>query len=251
MGRPCGYTPRMGAKICDQLAQGKSLTEICDQPGYPDRGTVRRWVSAQPAFRASYESSRLAWADELFEEIVVIADKARQIAEDADAREGNANAAVAALREEIRAKMWVCARLRPDRYGDRSAIEMTGAGGGPLVEPPDPARIATALAAVLAANRSRAPVFDHEHVEARQGGETPAAIGVAADPVPALQASSAPSLATPERREFNPANGQVIRRSLLTGESPGDGISAHATRYCDFLESKVARLPVRYSRRRD
>jgi hypothetical protein len=157
-GRPCGYTVRMGAKICDQLAQGKSLTEICDQPGYPDRGTVRRWVAAQPDFRTSYESSRLAWADELFEQIVTIANQARQIAEAADARDGNSNAAIAALREEIRAKMWVCARLRPDKYGDRAAVELSGRDGEPLIPEADPRRLALALHSILAASRPQQPL---------------------------------------------------------------------------------------------
>jgi hypothetical protein len=136
LGRPCGFTERRGAQICDQLSQGKSLTQICDQPGYPDRGTVRRWIAARPDFRTAYEASRLAWADELFEQIVTLADQAREIAEAADAREGNSNAAIAALREEIRAKMWVCARLRPDKYGDRTTL--AGDPENPLIPQSDP-----------------------------------------------------------------------------------------------------------------
>jgi hypothetical protein len=139
------YSPELAAAICDQLADGRSLRQICASPDMPDRRTVGRWVVQYAEFREQYEAARLLWADELFEEIADLSARARSIAEDAETRGFNSHAAVGALREEIRAKMWVCARLRPDRYGDRTAI--TGANGRDLIpeRAADPERAAQAL----------------------------------------------------------------------------------------------------------
>jgi hypothetical protein len=129
------FDPAIAERICADLADGKSLTVICRAPGMPDRSTVRRWLAdpANASFREAYHAARLAWADALFEEIAELAAQARQLAEDAEARGFNAHAAVGALREEVRAKMWVCARLRPDKYGDRVSTEITGKDGKNLI----------------------------------------------------------------------------------------------------------------------
>src|SRR3954447_16979313 len=145
------FDPEIGQRICDELSAGRSLTVICRAPGMPDRHTVMRWANASPEFRAQYDAARLAWADALFEEIAELGEEARRAAEAADAKGGNAAAAVAAIREEIRAKMWVCSRLRPDKYGDRAAVEVTGAGGKDLIpeRASDPQRVAHAVLLLL------------------------------------------------------------------------------------------------------
>jgi hypothetical protein len=53
--------------------------------------------------------------------------------------------------------MWVCARLRPDKYGDRIATEISGSGGKDLVpeRAADPDRIAQALLLMLSAPDAR------------------------------------------------------------------------------------------------
>jgi hypothetical protein len=154
---PTRYTPELVQTICDQLASGKSLRQICAAPDMPDRHTVRRWVVQHPDFREQYEEARLLWADELFEQIAEISAQARRIAEEAEGKGLNAHATVAALREEIRGLMWVCARLRPDKYGDRVSAEVSGLGGRDLIpeRAADPDRIAHALLLMLSAPGSR------------------------------------------------------------------------------------------------
>jgi hypothetical protein len=157
MVMPTRYTPELAQTICDQLASGKSLRQICAAPDMPDRHTVRRWVVQHPEFREQYEAARLLWADELFEQIAEISAQARRIAEEAEGKGLNAHATVAALREEIRGLMWVCARLRPDKYGDRISAEVSGPGGKDLIpeRAADPERIAQALLLMVAAPGSR------------------------------------------------------------------------------------------------
>jgi hypothetical protein len=158
---PSRYTPELTQAICDQLASGKSLRQICAAPDMPDRHTVRRWVVQHPEFREQYEAARLLWADELFEQIAEISTQARRIAEEAEVKGLNAHATVAALREEIRALMWVCGRLAPHRYGDRVVTEVTGPNGrdlAPSAATPDRvARVFLALAERLPGSVPRLP----------------------------------------------------------------------------------------------
>jgi transposase-like protein len=154
---PTRYTPELVQTICDQLASGKSLRQICAAPDMPDRHTVRRWVVQYPEFREQYEAARLLWADELFEQIAELSAQARRIAEEAEGKGLNAHATVAALREEIRGLMWVCARLRPDKYGDRISAEVSGLGSKDLIpeRAADPDRIAQALLLMIEAPVAR------------------------------------------------------------------------------------------------
>jgi hypothetical protein len=42
IGRPSKYTKALGDRICAQIAEGKSLRTICDNPDMPDKATVFR-----------------------------------------------------------------------------------------------------------------------------------------------------------------------------------------------------------------
>ena len=164
---PSRYTPELAQTICDQLASGKSLRQICAAPDMPDRHTVRRWVVQHPEFREQYEAARLLWADEIFEQIAEISAQARRIAEEAEGKGLNAHATVAALREEVRGLMWVCARLRPDKYGDRVSTEITGANGKDLI--PDNAAAADRLAGVFIALAQTMPRIGVRKADSGEG----------------------------------------------------------------------------------
>ena len=43
------FDPNLAQRICELLADGKSLTAICRDPEMPDRHTVRRWLADPPA----------------------------------------------------------------------------------------------------------------------------------------------------------------------------------------------------------
>ena len=64
------YSAEIGAKICGDLAQGKTLTSICKDKSLPSAATVITWIQdpAHP-MTAAYNQSRLVGyqirADEL------------------------------------------------------------------------------------------------------------------------------------------------------------------------------------------
>src|SRR5260370_31417661 len=68
-GRPTLKTPELCAKICERLAQGETLTDICRDATMPDWSTVHRWAARCDAFRndlaRAREQQAEVWADEV------------------------------------------------------------------------------------------------------------------------------------------------------------------------------------------
>ena len=62
---------------------------------------------------------------------------------------------VQAIRVEIDTLKWLLAKMLPKKYGDRAAIEMTGAEGKPLVPEPVPQGPLAELAVMLAEARAK------------------------------------------------------------------------------------------------
>ena len=83
----------------------------------------------------------------LAEQIEARANQSLQIASDAVKAGENPNAAVAALRVELENKRWLLAKQAPATYADLNRVEMTGAGGTPLIpaEPLDISKLALAM----------------------------------------------------------------------------------------------------------
>jgi hypothetical protein len=117
MGRPSQFTPKIGADICERIAQGKSMVTVCKEIGF-SYTSVQKWLRDYPDFATSYARAREDQADFHADEIVAIAD------EEEDPQRAKVR---------IDARKWVAAKMRPKKYGDRVTQEHTGADGGPMV----------------------------------------------------------------------------------------------------------------------
>jgi hypothetical protein len=116
------YVPEIGVKICAELAEGKSLVEVCKTKGFPSRATVYRWLRESEEFRTIMSLAHDDQADAIADDVLKIADSA-----------GKTKAAINKARLQIDARKWYAAKVRPKKYGDRITQEHTGEGGGPLV----------------------------------------------------------------------------------------------------------------------
>jgi hypothetical protein len=140
--RPSEYTPERGAEICEQMAQGKSLHSILQQPGMPDRMTVVRWLASYEDFRAIYAHAREVGLDHFAE--LTLAE-----AEDETAPE---KSQLARLKWD--ARRWHLSKMLPRKYGERITQEHIGADGAPigvnaLVANLTPPQIAAGIRALL------------------------------------------------------------------------------------------------------
>ncbi|MFK4444650.1 hypothetical protein ABH944_004846 [Caballeronia udeis] len=111
------FTQVLFDKICDQLADGKSLREICEKKGMPNRKTFHVWCKNSQELKAQYDEACLDREDAIFDDILYIGDTAK------DSKLGKL---------AMDAKQWTLARMNRKKYGNHITEEMVGANGGPI-----------------------------------------------------------------------------------------------------------------------
>lgn len=116
--------------ICERIADGESLRTICSDVDMPNKATVFRWLANDTALSDQYARAREAQADALFDEMLDIADNARN---DWMERGGEDDAGYSLNGEHIqRSKLridtrkWMAGKMRPKVYGDK--IDVTSGG---------------------------------------------------------------------------------------------------------------------------
>jgi len=141
MARPSDFTQELADLICERLAEGESLREICRDDDMPNKATVFRWLAAKQEFSDQYARAREEQAETLADEIVEIADEECTMVRSekhpgvkADDDAGNLevvfdSTAVARNRLRVDARKWVASKLKPKKYGDRVTNEHTGEVG--------------------------------------------------------------------------------------------------------------------------
>lgn len=142
VGRPTDYTAELATAICNRLATGESLREICLSEDMPDKSNVFRWLANNEEFRDQYNIARVVQADYYSEEIIEICDDGTNdwMARRSESEKGaGVNTGwvlngehVQRSRLRVDTRKWVAARLNPKKYGDRLTNEHSGPDGGPI-----------------------------------------------------------------------------------------------------------------------
>jgi hypothetical protein len=74
-GRPTLYTPELADFILDELADGRTLAELCGDPDMPAAGTVRLWViENREGFAERYTTARQFGDDIMADQTIDIVD---------------------------------------------------------------------------------------------------------------------------------------------------------------------------------
>jgi hypothetical protein len=126
-------------EICDRLSEGEPLRQICrsSKGRIPCWRTVYDWMKDDEDFAAHIAKARKLGYDVIAEECLAIADDATNDYMNKEVT-GGAIAYAPAPENVQRSKLRVWARLQllakwyPKKYGDKSAMELTGANGGPV-----------------------------------------------------------------------------------------------------------------------
>lgn len=132
-GRPSTYTPEVAATICARLEAGESLRAICASDDMPARTTVRGWVIQDiEGFADRYASARDAGLEEMAEDLLEIADDAAQDVAMTEKGPVVDHEHIARSRLRVDTRKWLLSKRLPKAYGDKSAVEVSGPGGGPV-----------------------------------------------------------------------------------------------------------------------
>lgn len=114
----------IAGEFCEHISSGGTIRGFCDKPGRPSWETIRRWLRKNEQFRAQYAHAREEQADALFNEIIDIADDARNDWMERETRNGTITVCdtEAVMRSKLRidARKWMAGKLRPKVYGDKT-----------------------------------------------------------------------------------------------------------------------------------
>lgn len=121
------------ATICDRIANGESLRQICGSEDMPACSTVFLWLNEDATFSEQYARAREAQADALFDEILIIADtpmlgEKRKIDKDGN-EEITTGDMIEHRRLQVDARKWMAGKLKPKKYGDKIELGHTGEVG--------------------------------------------------------------------------------------------------------------------------
>lgn len=128
MGRPTSFTQEIADKVCEGIAEGKSLRSMLrEDESLPASSTLFRWLSLDKSFSEQYARAREAQADVLFDEVLQIADDGQNDSYTDD--DGNARTdfdVIARSKLRVDARKWMAGKLRPKVYGEKIQTEHSG-----------------------------------------------------------------------------------------------------------------------------
>lgn len=138
-GRPEAYTKEAADEICNRLAGGESLRQICADPKLPGISTVMRWLfdESKKEFWEHYARAREIQAERWADEILEIADDGTNDWVERELQNGSSvkvvdHEHVSRSKLRVDSRKWLMSKLLPKKYGDKVSQEITGPDGGAI-----------------------------------------------------------------------------------------------------------------------
>lgn len=135
MGRKTTYTEKAAKAICERIAEGEPLREICRDETMPAWQTVYGWIDAHADFAERFVRARDAGFDAIAQEALRIADTP-QIGEtvetSADGKKVKREDMLGHRKLQVETRLKLLAKWAPKKYGDKMELEHVGKGGGAI-----------------------------------------------------------------------------------------------------------------------
>jgi hypothetical protein len=130
------YTEKLGMEICDAIAEGRKMVDICLSQGMPAKHVIRKWVfdGKHEAFAEQYFRAKRAAAEMYVEEILDIADESSgDIYIDPDTKKVRFDGEnVARSRLRIDSRKWLASKLLRSIYGEGHANQIGDSDAKPV-----------------------------------------------------------------------------------------------------------------------
>lgn len=107
------YAPEQALKVCEAVANGKTLYSVCRGEGMPSRTTFYRWIMLYKDVSTAYQAARELSATSLEEEALEIARALKN-------ENSFTSVKVRALDVALQQLRWSAARRDPAKYGQRA-----------------------------------------------------------------------------------------------------------------------------------
>ncbi len=124
-GRPSLYTPELAETICERMAEGETLREICRTEGFPTEGAVRSWARMdRDGFAAKFNEALDLRTERWVDEMLEIADDGTNDWVARQAKDGTIDRAldhdhIARSRLRVDTRKWIMSKLKPSLYGEK------------------------------------------------------------------------------------------------------------------------------------
>lgn len=129
------FSDEVAAAICEGLSEGKSLREVCRQPGMPSETAVRYWArDDKNGFASQYARAREIGYHVIADELLEIADDGSNDWMERNADDGpgwQANGEhMQRSRLRVDTRKWLLSKVLPKIYGDK--LQVAGDKDSPL-----------------------------------------------------------------------------------------------------------------------
>jgi len=136
-GRPTKYSVARAKRICDAIAAGRTAREIAATQEIPWQ-TVCNWRDQHPEFAAQLKAAQAARAELMAEEILEIADDSSADFVEFETPSGRIRREpnqelVQRSRLRVETRKYLMEKWSPHHYGPIQRLELTGAGGSPIL----------------------------------------------------------------------------------------------------------------------
>lgn len=103
------YSEVIADIICQKIAEGGKITEICGVPPIPPYDIVRRWMHRNTEFKVNYKAAKEARAESMHDRALTVAEKSDKETSTSD-------------KLYIDALKWSASKSSPDEFGDRTKV---------------------------------------------------------------------------------------------------------------------------------
>ena len=113
-------TDKVFNEIIQDIEEGKALRTILKYSGMPSSSTFYIWIEEDEAKSKRYAHACEVRAENIFEDILSIADESENdVKKDKDGKEITNAEVIARSRLRVDARKWYLSKLSPKKYGDK------------------------------------------------------------------------------------------------------------------------------------